>query len=282
MNAPFRPALRYLGGKWRLAPKIIAHLPPHRVYCEPYGGAASVLLRKPRSYAEIYNDLDEEVVNLFRVLRDEELAQKLVRLVELTPFSRAEFEAAYLPADGPLESAHQLIVRSFRGHGSTAVGKRSRTGFRADSNRSNTTPTHDWANLPPAIGALIDRLRGVVIERRPALDLIARFDTDDTLFYVDPPYLQSTRSQKKARGELECAYGHELTDEDHAELLEQLLHVRGLVMVSGYPSSLYDDALKGWRRVEMDAHADGARPRVEVLWINPAACAAHGLFGAVA
>jgi DNA adenine methylase len=280
--APTRPALRYLGGKWRLAPRVIAHFPPHRVYVEPFGGAASVLLRKPRAYAEIYNDLDGDVAGFFQVLRDPVLAARLAELVALTPFARAEFEAAYLPADDALEAARQMVVRSFMGHGSTATGKRTRTGFRADSNRSHTTPAHDWCSVPPNLVRVSARLQGVVIERRPAAEIIARFDGPDTLHYVDPPYVPSTRSQRKNRGQLECGYAHELSLDDHSALLEQLDAVQGMVVLSGYPSDLYDAKLKGWRRIEMDAMADGARPRVEVLWLNPAACDAHGLFGAAA
>src|SRR3954470_24963100 len=92
MTALIRPALRYHGGKWKIAPWIISHFPPHRIYVEPFGGAASVLLRKHRAYAEVYNDLDDWAVNLFRLLGDEQSAERLRRLLELTPFARTEFE----------------------------------------------------------------------------------------------------------------------------------------------------------------------------------------------
>lgn len=98
-----RPVLRYHGGKWRLAPWIIQHFPPHRTYVEPYGGAASVLMRKPRSYAEVYNDLDGEVCSLFRVLREPASAVELRRLVALTPFARDEFALSYVPSPDPIE-----------------------------------------------------------------------------------------------------------------------------------------------------------------------------------
>lgn len=145
MNAPSRPVLRWHGGKWRLAPWIISHFPPHRIYVESFGGAASVLLRKPRAYAEVYNDLDDEVVNLFKVLRDD--------------------------------------------------------------------PTSN-------------------------------------------------------------GYKHELTAEQHGDLLEALRSLTGMVVLSGYGSPLYETALADWRRVETQALADGARPRTEVLWLNPACTAA--------
>lgn len=270
-----------MGGKWRLAPWVIAHMPPHRTYVEPFGGAAGVLLRKARTYAEIYNDLDGEVVNLFRVLRDPDQAAELARRVALTPFARDEFEATYQVAPDPLENARLLVARSFMGFGSTAVALRRRTGFRADSNRSGKHPAADWTGLPPALLAITERLRGVVIENRPALDVMARFDGPETLHYVDPPYLHDTRSQKRTRGALEHAYKHELTDAQHGELLGWLVRAQGMVMLSGYRSDLYDQVLTGWRRVDVKALADGARERTESLWINPAAQAgAMSLFSA--
>lgn len=274
-TVPGRPVLRWHGGKWRLAPWIIGHFPPHRVYVEPFGGAGSVLLRKPRVYAEVYNDLDDEVVNLFRVLRDPVGGGRLMELLRLTPFARAEFELAYEPSEDAIERARRLVVRSYMGFGSNAhacVGSgASSTGFRADSNRSGTTPAHDWANYPDALALIIKRLAGVVIEQRPALDLMKRYgDRPDVLLYVDPPYLPETRSLPHVRGGMRGHYTHELTVADHAALLDFLRGLAGMVALSGYPSPLYDDALIGWRRVETPAMADGARPRTEVLWLNPA------------
>jgi len=265
---PTRPALRWHGGKWMLAPWIIEHLPPHRIYVEPYGGGCSVLLRKPRSYAEVYNDLDGEVVNFFRVLQSPQ-APELVRLLELTPFAREEFHRAYEPTADPLERARRMAIRSHMGFGSDAAGKgigkweRPGTGFRANSNRSGTTPARDWMNYPPVLRSIIARLRGVVIEHRDAVECMAQHDSPDTLYYVDPPYVHETRS--KQRG----TYAHEMTDADHARLLDYLRGVRGAVVLSGYRHPLYD-AL-GWERVERKAYADGARARTECLWLNPRA-----------
>lgn len=266
-----RPTVRWFGGKWRLAPWIIGFLPPHRVYIEPFGGGGSVLLRKPRSYAEVYNDLDVEVVNLYRVLRDDALSAKLVEQLYLTPFSREEFFAAYAESVEPVERARRLVVLSFQGFGSNAHAKRS-TGFRSTSNRIGTTPAHDWANYPEALIATIERLRGVVIENKPAIDVMGAHDTDEAVHYVDPPYVHSTR----ARFDMQRAYTHEMSDEEHGDLLRFLITLRGAVVLSGYPHPLYDDILIGWRRVEQMAYADGARERVEVLWLNPACVARLG------
>jgi DNA adenine methylase len=268
MNAPTRPVLRWHGGKWKLAPWIISHFPKHRVYVEPFGGAASVLLRKERSYAEVYNDLDQHVVGLFRILRDETQAAQLKSALELTPFARAEFLIAYEPCDDTIESARRLIARAFMGHGSdSATGVVS--GFRANSNRSGTTPAHDWANYPGALPFTVERLRGVIIEQRNAIDVMVQHDSPVTLHYVDPPYMHETRSWMKS-GKGKGNYRHELTADDHAALLAALRELEGMVLLSGYPAALYDDALHDWARVEIATHADGARPRTEVLWLNPA------------
>ncbi len=278
---PTRPALRYLGGKWRMARRIIPVLPPHRIYVEPFGGAASVLLQKPRSYAEIYNDLDDEVVNLFRVLRDPEQSANLARLIELTPFARAEFDGAYEPADDPVERARRLVVRSFMGHGNVSYRLDRTTGFRRNATRSGTTPAHDWVNLPGPLAATARRLLGVVIEKRPASEVIAQFDGADTLFYVDPPYVHGTRSEKRTRLAPSTGYVHEMDDAAHGVLLDQLCGLAGMVVLSGYAHPIYDShaGLRRWRRIEMETHADGGRPRTEIL-CSPAADHAGGLFGA--
>ncbi len=272
---PTRPVLRWHGGKWVLAPWIVSHFPPHRIYVEPYGGAASVLLRKPRSFAEIYNDLDSDVVNLFHVLRDCELSNRLLETLKLTPFARAEFNESYISTEDKVESARRLIIRSYMGFGSDSAHTSGSTGFRAQSPKSGRSPEKDWLNYPPALVRIIERLSGVVIENRPALDIMARHDSTDTLHYVDPPYLPETRSGKSRKGGFKYhSYQHELTREDHEKLLAFLCGLKGMTLLSGYPSDLYDSALHDWKRIEIDALADGARKRIEVLWINPAACAA--------
>lgn len=268
-----RPILRWHGGKWRW---IIAYLPSHRVYVEPSGGAASVLLRKPRSYAEVYNDLDGEVVNLFRVVRDQ--GDALRRLLEATPFARAEFDLSYQPASDALEQARRTAIRSLMGFGTnltkmTRAGPPMRTGFRACSIRSGTTPA-DWHNYPAHLADAMERLRGVVIENRPAIEVMQAHDGEQTVHYVDPPYVASMRD----RGD---DYRHELTDADHAELAGQPCSLRGAVVLSGYRSPLYDGLYRGWRCIERQAYADGARARVECLWLSPPRCPPVGWFDAV-
>ena len=256
-----RPALRWHGGKWLLAPWIISHFPAHRIYVEPFGGAASVLIRKERSYAEVYNDLDSDAVNLFRVLRSDR-ADELIAHLRLTPFARDEFVEAYEPTECPVERARRLVIRSFMGFGSN--GHNKLTGFRANSNRSGTTPSHDWQNYPDSLAAIVERFSGVTVENKDAMAVMNQHDGRETLHYVDPPYLPETRDKG---GD----YAHEMTRGDHHLLLTFLRGLNGMVIVSGYPSDIYDNALHDWRRIEKAALADGARSRTEVLWLNPAA-----------
>lgn len=259
-----RPILRYHGGKWLLAPWILSHFPRHRVYVDPFGGAASVLLQKDRSYGEIYNDLDGEIVNLFRVVRDD--GGKLELLCRNTPFARDEFMLSYEPTENPVEQARRTLVRSFMGFGSAAASG-AKTGFRANSNRSGTTPAHDWANYPENIGMVMDRLRGVVIENKDACAVMLQHDGTETLHYADPPYVFETRSI----GNPYCkkGYKHEMTDEQHREVAGCMMELSGMVIVSGHACPLYDNELySSWYRVERPAMADGARPRTEIMWLN--------------
>lgn len=267
---PSRPVLRYLGGKWKLAPWITQNFPPHRVYVEAYAGAASVLLRKPRSQGECLNDINGSIVSLFQVLRDRALATDLCHKLTLTPFARSEYDLAWLKSDDPIEAARRLIVRSFMGHGSSSAVSERSTGFRGSMvNRGGALPAGEWPTLVPSLKAVVDRLQGVLIEQRPTLQVIARYDSPDCLFYLDPPYLHSTRTTKRKRGEISHAYANEMSDGDHAELLSVLPALRGMVVLSGYPSTEYDAGLPGWCRQEIETHADGALDRTEVLWLNP-------------
>jgi len=267
VNNVTRPLVRYHGAKWKIAPWIISFIPKHRIYVEPYGGGASVLLLKSRSHEEIYNDLDSDIVNLFRVTRDN--GEELKRRIESTPFSREEYLQAYKPTDDPIERARRTVIRAFMGRANTgATGKitdsgSTVTGFRSSSCGCGKTAAKVWASYPDAFNALIERLKGVVIENRDALEVIELHDSDTTLFYVDPPYIFSTRDTG-------TDYRYEMTDQDHIELAKKLNTVKGMVIVSGYHSELYNDLYKGWTVKEKITYSDGdkERPRIEVLWIK--------------
>lgn len=255
-----RPALRYHGGKWLLAPWILEHFPPHDIYVEAYGGGMSVLLRKPRSPSEIYNDLCGEVVNLFQMAR--ERGPELCQLLELTPFSRDELERAYDRTEDPLERARRTLVRSWQGHGGEGTCGRHRTGFRSNVKARYTLPAQDWRRFPPAFIQVVERVQGVTIENRPAVRVMKGHDTRRTLHYADPPYLEETRACLRG-------YNFEMTDDDHEELADELHSLRGPVILSGYRSRLYDRLYRRWRRVERRALTDGAHERIECLWLSP-------------
>lgn len=262
-----RPALRYFGGKFRLAPWVMSFFPAHRCYVEPFGGAAGVLIQKQRSYAEVYNDLDGEIVNFFQVLRDPQKRFELERQIRLTPYARDEFETAYEPTDDPVERARRTAVRAQMGFGSAGAVKGT-TGFRSDTLRAYGTAQHLWAEYPDCLASIGERFAAVLIENRPAIEVMQQHDHRDTLHFVDPPYVHATR-QMRAKG----GYRHEMSDEDHEDLLATLLELEGMVVVSGYDTDLYNDTLRGWARRSTQAPASAGRGtvlRTEVLWINPA------------
>jgi DNA adenine methylase len=249
--------VRYHGGKVLMAEKIIGLFPSHDCYVEPFGGGGAVLLAKPRARLEVYNDLDGDMVTLFRVLRDR--ASDLAAAIALTPFARQEHEISYKETDCDLERARRVLVRSHFGHGSSGIHRS--TGFRAAGMRAGTLPVHGWATLPETVQATAERMRGVVIENRPADQVMKAHDGLQTLHYVDPPYLPETRDRGRD-------YRHELTREDHEHLLEAIRGLRGSIVLSGYASTLYDEALHDWRRIEVKTRADRAAERTEVLWCN--------------
>ena len=230
-----------------------------------------MLLRKPPERAEVYNDIDGDVVNLFRVLRDPKMAEQLNQLVELTPYSRTEFFATYEPTDDPLERARRTVARAAMAFGSTSRSLH-RTGFRATPFRGrSTTGVQDWRSYPGHIPSFVDRLRNVVIEDRPALDVIRQQDAPGVLFYVDPPYPVSTRTPVRCPGELGRAYARDLDDDEHRELAQVLRSLEGMVVLSSYPCDLYEDLYPDWQQVRKEALGDSGARRTEVLWISPAA-----------
>jgi DNA adenine methylase len=279
-----RSVLRYHGGKFRLAPKLIEIFPAHRTYTEAFGGAASVLMQKPRCRAEIYNDLDGEVVNVFRVLQNKSKAARLERLLRVTPFARSEFELSYKHARSNVERARRTIIRSFMGFGSDSVsrtkailagldrGIRStmRTGFRRYANDHGITPATDWRHFSNCIDAFTDRLQGVTIENCDACKLLVSTDSADTLHYVDPPYPFAQRSGDDHR------YRHEMEDEDHRALAAILKRLKGMVIVSSYPGGLYAELFRDWRSIEWTGGQfcsanSNSQKRTECVWLNDAA-----------
>lgn len=285
MTAITRPIVRWHGGKFRMAARLIELFPAHRVYTEVYCGGASVLMQKPRCYSELVNDLDRAIIEVFYVLQDRKKAARLEALLRVTPFSREEFELSYRPARNDVERARRTIIRSFMGFGSDSVTrlKASRagfntrissvmcTGFRWNSNRSGTTAATDWGNYPDQISAFCERLQGVTIERRDALSIIEKIDRPDCLHYVDPPYPWTVRSSRS-----EHRYRYEMSDQDHERLAHVLKNVFGMVVISSYRGSLYDRLYKNWERIawtggQFCSANSRSQTRTECVWLNAAA-----------
>lgn len=271
MSAPTRPALRYYGGKWNLAPWIIEHFPEHVCYVEPFAGAASVLMRKDPSPVEVYNDADGEVVNFFRVLREQ--PDELIRALILTPYAREELEITLERVDDLVERARRLFVRCWMARG----GARNtwKPGWRFQrTDLMRRAITTDWCDVG-RLFEVVERLKAVQIEHGRALDVIKRFDAPETLFYCDPPYVAGTRSERWGSN----GYHTEMTDEDHREFGDALTQIRGMAVVSGYDNELYRELFAGWEAVTRSTYTEGSsatgRPlRTEVLWISPRARAA--------
>ena len=256
-----RPALRYYGGKFKIADWVISNFPDHITYVEPFAGGSSVMLCKEPSKAEVLNDLDENVINYFRILRERPLDLK--RLIDFTPFSRGEVYLACEPTDDPLERARRFHVRSWQTmHGAPHMG---RNGWRFKrGGRHDRTPAVDW-NDTARLPAIAARLKEVMIEHDDALAVIRRFDAPSTLFYCDPPYVRASRSDRWAR----CGYRLEMDDEGHRALAELLHQVKGMAVISGYQSELYDRLYRGWLMRSKTAYSAKNQKRTEVLWVSP-------------
>lgn len=265
-----RPPVPWFGGKFYLWPQITTLAPPCHTYVEPFGGGGSVLLNRAPAAVEIYNDLNSEIVTLFRLIRDH--PEDLARAARLTPYSREEYETAatdpVVPGD-EIETGRRLLVKLKMAYG--GGGQRARGhGWGYDITETAfgmAKSVSAWVTTPDLILAVADRFRRVQIEHRPALEVLAAYDTPQTLFYADPPYLHETRPSGRR-------YAYEMSREDHEQLLDALTGLKGMVLLSGHPSQLYESRLIGWERHEFNV-ALNAGPRrtmrTEVVWLNPAA-----------
>lgn len=255
-----RAVIKYPGAKWSLADWIISKFPKHHSYLEPFFGSGAVVFRKERSNIETVNDLDGDVVNLFHWIRDD--PEKLADCIYMTPYSRDVYnqawEAQYTEED-PFMRAVYFYIRMMMGHGFRTTGEK--VGWKNDvQGRESAYAARHWCQVPDIIMEAAERLRGVQIESQPAIKLIERFNFPNVLIYADPPYLLSTRHGKQ--------YRHEMTRNDHAELLEALKGHKGPVLISGYPSPLYNDLLHGWHVEKREARNQLSAPRTEMLWMN--------------
>ena len=274
-----KPLLRYHGSKWQIADWLTPFFPKHFTYVEPFGGGGAVLLRKQPSGAELYNDLDAEIANLFRVLRTDK--EKLIEALYYTEFGRDAFyeawdtrakadeawrkgEAESMFITDPVEAARITMMISYQSHTNAGVTRGSRSGWKVWIKPGwSQVPSDYWDTINERINEVAERLRRVNIENKPALDVIRQWDDTETLFYCDPPYIAETR--KEGLG----AYRHEMTLEDHRELAETLQSCKGMAIVSGYDNEFYRHWFKGWEMHSKFSQVEGRQQAAECIWISP-------------
>ncbi len=253
--------IKYPGAKWGVAPWVISHFPEHRSYLEPFFGSGAVLFTKSRSAIETVNDIDGDVVNLFDWIRKD--PARLAHAIRFTPYARDEYDRAwaaqYTETDN-FRRAVNFYIRMMMGHGFRTTGEK--VGWKNDvQGREAAYAAKCWAKTLEVIIQAAERLRGVQIENRPAVELIRRFNYQNVLIYADPPYMLGTRQNRKQ-------YRHEMTDDDHMELLEAIKAHRGPAIISGYDSDLYNRELKGWYKDGRTSFTQTASKRREILWMN--------------
>lgn len=250
--------IKYPGSKWSIANWIISFFPGHHSYLEPFFGSGAVLFNKPRSNIETVNDLDDNAVNLFEWIKKD--PEKLAHEIYWTPYARRVYEDTFTeePEDS-LEKAVNFYIRLNMGHGFRTNGEK--VGWKNDvQGRERAYAAIDWTNLPDKIIQAAERLRGVQIENRPAVEVIERFNYGNVLIYADPPYVLSTRHGRQ--------YKYEMDDTDQNKLLDVLLAHKGPALLSGYDNNLYNDRLQGWHREEIISITRARRKAAEALWMN--------------
>lgn len=254
-------AFGWYGGKFSHLKWLLPLLPQGRHYCEPFAGSASVLLNRDPSPIETYNDIDGEVVNFFRVLREQ--TEDLISIIRLTPYSREEFTNS-IRGDrttiSSVERARRFYIRVRQSR--LALAQTATPGrWNFCVNKNISVPR--WKGGIEGLEKVADRILKVQIENRPSIEVIKRYDSPDTVFYCDPPYLHETRRSPKA-------YGFEMTDQDHEELSAVLLGAKGKVALSGYRCPKMETWYKEWRRFDPPPKYSSAshNMRKESLWMN--------------
>jgi len=260
------PPLKTHGGKHYLANRIVELMPPHVHYVEPYAGGLAVLLAKdPEGVSEVVNDLDGELINFWDVLRDSFTFKLFERLVGATPFSRQVWDRSASKVSTDVDRAYNFFVSCRQ----SLAGRRESFAplSKTRTRRGRNEQASAWWTAVEGLCEVHERLKFTVIECAPALEIIVREDGPSTLFYLDPPYMPSTRSTVGEYGKFE------MTVEDHRQLLDVVKSCKGAVMLSGYRSVLYDSQLHGWNRHQFDmpnnaASGETKERRLENLWCN--------------
>jgi DNA adenine methylase len=277
MKKPFP----WYGGKEVLAPYLVTLLPPHEVYVEVFGGSGALLFAKQPSKLEIYNDIDSGLVNFFRVMRDREQSDELQRLLQLTPYAREEYHECrrtWQDTSDSIEKARRWYVGTVQ-----SMNSSMRSGGWSSTKAPGSNPASKWQSHIAHLPEITGRLNYVQIDHRDFATVMAAYDSPDTIFYLDPPYTPDSRMKQNC-------YDHEMTTEDHERMLGQIKRLRGMVVLSGYESLLYHEALTGWDYIRKSfpcssagrtrgtgLQGDGvilaSQMRTECIWRNPAAAA---------
>jgi DNA adenine methylase len=241
----FKSPLNWYGGKYYMAADIIRLFPRHKVYCEVFGGAGHILFKKNRSLIEVYNDKHECLYLFFSMLRDEVKRNILIPKIQLTPYSRQEFNACrdWASEPDPIEKVRKFYVMTMQSISTNGGWAYARTVSR----RGMSGIVSKWlGNADENLIDAIERLREVQIENLDCIECIEKYDSEDTLFYLDPPYVMDSRSAPGS------GYTHEMTDDDHRKLIACILKLKGKVLLSGYDNDIYKELEgKGWERVKL-------------------------------
>lgn len=253
--------LKYPGAKWRIAEWIIENMPEHHSYVEPFFGSGAVFFNKPLSNIETINDLDGEIVNFFEVIRD--IPKELATKIYMTPYARAAYESAYEQLNkinnSKLNRALNFCIKINMSYGHRC---NSKVGWKSDvQGRERAYTLRAWNKLPDIIMEAALRLKETQIEKGSAIEVIRRFNNPRCLIYCDPPYLLEARNVSKQ-------YNYEMSNKDHEDLLNTIIESKSKIIISGYDSDLYNDALKGWRKKTGYSLTQSMRKAKEVLWMN--------------
>ena len=263
----YKSPINWYGGKYYMAKDIISIFPKHNMYVEGFGGAGHILFRKERSNLEVYNDLHNGLYLIFKFLRENN--KDFIHRLSLTPYSRQEFEnsKSWIYEEDEIERARKFYVRTMQGvatNGGWCYTK-------SVSRRGMCHSVSRWlGNIEENLTGAIERLKEVQIENLDVIELIKKYDKEDTLFYLDPPYIVETRKQKKS-------YDHEMTNEQHEILVDTLLNVKGMVILSGYDHPMYDKLIDNrWNKIMLGEYAKGSQKNndgklglgKEFVWIN--------------
>lgn len=251
-----KTVLNYPGSKQMIKDWILSYIPKHTVYVEPYFGSGSIFFDKDRAKIEVINDIDQDIYNYFKVIRDK--PNEIIEQIMFTPFSIEEYHNSRIinENDNDIEKARKFAIRCYFGIGNSAVYK---SGFRRSKSATSSNKAKTWSMLPEQLQEATEKLKFAIIENDEAINIIKKYDNEDVFIYCDPPYVLSTRK--------EHLYNYDMTDEQHMELLEVLKNHKGKILLSGYDNDLYNTVLKGWHKETIVTNSERGR-RVECLWMN--------------